>query len=78
MSYIATLQTRMARADLCEAEANEHDHQRDCAACARARRRGERCPYGQCLYDIRSQAAARLREERKLDQAVPPGQMALF
>jgi hypothetical protein len=79
MGYIATFQTRMARAVLRQAEADEHDHLRDCVTCGRAKgRRAGCCPYGQCLYDIRVQAAAKLREERKLDQAVPPGQMALF
>lgn len=78
MSYLATLQTRMARAALRQAEADEQDHERDCTACCRARRSADRCPYGRALYDIRVRAAAKLKEERKLDQAVPPGQIALF
>jgi hypothetical protein len=71
----------MARAALQQAEADERDHLRDCTMCCHAvqhRAPGERCPYGECLYDIRQRAAARLKAERKLDRQVPPGQMALF
>jgi hypothetical protein len=81
MTWLGSRQTREAREDLRAAVDAEKEHRTGCIACTRAvshRAPGDRCGDGKALAAAARDADKRWRDERRLDQAVPPGQATLF
>ena len=81
MTYLGTMQTRLARQDLARARADVRLHDQACVTCACAARRrdqSERCAEGQALAAAVTGAAEDLAAEVAADRAPAPGQEALW
>jgi hypothetical protein len=81
VTYLGTLQTRMARQDLARARADARLHDQACVTCASAARRrdqDERCAEGQALAAAVPAAAEALAAEVAADRAPAAGQEALW
>jgi hypothetical protein len=81
VTYLGSLQTRMARQDLARGRADVRLHDQACVTCASAARhrtQDERCAEGQALAAAVTAAAEALAAEVAADRAPTAGQAALW